>query len=173
MRSFLQIFGQSVERRAIVPGALVSAGTALVVGVALGSLVPERTAAAYAVNGLLFVGLIAGGAVAAAKASRKSPAVGNSDLGPRDGPGRGGASDPSLRFRRGGCTPGAPARDAAGGVAGDSGRRARRHRATASTFVAGPGGATPFTQALTGPMVLRCPLSFAALTGRCGPGYPW
>ncbi|WP_420623755.1 hypothetical protein [Candidatus Poriferisodalis sp.] len=37
-------------------------------GVALGSLVPEQTAAAYAVNGLLFVGLIAGGAVAAAKA---------------------------------------------------------------------------------------------------------
>ena len=68
MRSFLQVFGQSVERRAIVPGALVSAGTALVVGVALGSLVSERTAAAYAVNGLLFVGLIAGGAVAAAKA---------------------------------------------------------------------------------------------------------
>ncbi|WP_420443651.1 hypothetical protein [Candidatus Poriferisodalis sp.] len=68
MRSFLQVFGQNVERRAIVPGALVSAGSALVVGVALGSLVPERTAAAYAVNGLLFVGLIAGGAVAAAKA---------------------------------------------------------------------------------------------------------
>ncbi|WP_420626618.1 hypothetical protein [Candidatus Poriferisodalis sp.] len=68
MRSFLQVFGQSVERRAVVPGALVSVGTALVVGVALGSLVPERTAAAYAVNGLLFVGLIAGGAVAAAKA---------------------------------------------------------------------------------------------------------
>ncbi|WP_419553150.1 hypothetical protein [Candidatus Poriferisodalis sp.] len=68
MRSFLQVFGQSVERRAVVPGALVSVGTALVVGVALGSLVPERTAAAYAVNGLLFVGLITGGAVAAAKA---------------------------------------------------------------------------------------------------------
>ena len=68
MRSFLQVFGRSVERRAIVPGALVSAGTALVVGVALGSLVPERTAAAYAVNGLLFLGLIAGGAVAAARA---------------------------------------------------------------------------------------------------------
>ncbi len=68
MRSFLQVFGQSVERRAVVPGALVSVGTALVVGVALGSLVPEQTAAAYAVNGLLFVGLIAGGAVAAAKA---------------------------------------------------------------------------------------------------------
>ena len=68
MRSFLQVFGRNVERRAVAPGALVSTGTALVVGVALGSLVPERTAAAYAVNGLLFVGLIGGGAVAAAKA---------------------------------------------------------------------------------------------------------
>lgn len=69
MRSLLQIFERSVERRAVVGGALVSTGTALVVGVAAGSLVAERTAAAYAVNGLLFGGMIAGGAVAAAKAT--------------------------------------------------------------------------------------------------------
>ena len=70
MRSLLQIFGRTVERRAVGSGALVSTGTALVVGVAAGSLVAERTAAAYAVNGLLFAGMIAGGAVAAARATR-------------------------------------------------------------------------------------------------------
>lgn len=69
MRSLLQIFGRTVERRAVIGGALVSTGTALVVGVVAGSWVAERTAAAYAVNGLLFAGLIAGGAVAAAKAT--------------------------------------------------------------------------------------------------------
>ena len=69
MRSLLQVFGRTVERRAVVAGALVSAGTALVVGVAAGSLVAERTAGAYAVNGLLFGGMIAGGVVAAAKAT--------------------------------------------------------------------------------------------------------
>ena len=67
MRSLLQIFGRTVERRAVFSGALVSTGTALVVGVVAGSWVAERTAAAYAVNGLLFGGMIAGGAVAAAK----------------------------------------------------------------------------------------------------------
>ena len=70
MRSLLQVFGRSVERRAVAGGALVSTGTALAVGVVAGSFVAERTAAAYAVNGLLFAGLIAGGAVAAAKASQ-------------------------------------------------------------------------------------------------------
>ncbi len=69
MRSLLQIFGRTVEPRAVVSGALVSSGTALVVGVVAGTLVAERTAAAYAVNGLLFGGMIAGGAVAAAKAT--------------------------------------------------------------------------------------------------------
>lgn len=69
MQSLLQIFGRRLERRAIAAGALVSTVTALVVGVAAGSLVAEHTAAAYAVNGLLFGGMIAGGAVAAAKAS--------------------------------------------------------------------------------------------------------
>ena len=69
MRSLLQIFGRTVERRAVFSGALVSTGTALVVGVVAGSWVAERTAAAYAVNGLLFGGMIAGGAVAAAKAT--------------------------------------------------------------------------------------------------------
>ena len=69
MRSLLQIFGRTVERRAVIGGALVSTGTALVVGVVAGSWVAERTAAAYAVNGLLFGGMIAGGAVAAAKAT--------------------------------------------------------------------------------------------------------
>ncbi|MYJ47269.1 MAG: hypothetical protein F4070_06425 [Acidimicrobiales bacterium] len=47
----------------------MSTGTALVVGVVAGSWVAERTAAAYAVNGLLFGGMIAGGAIAAAKAT--------------------------------------------------------------------------------------------------------
>lgn len=69
MRSLLQIFGRTVERRAVVSGALVSTGTALLVGVVAGSLVAEQTSAAYAVNGLLFAGMIAGGAVAAAKAT--------------------------------------------------------------------------------------------------------
>ena len=69
MRSLLQIFGRTVERRAVVSGALVSTGTALLVGVVAGSLVAERTSAAYAVNGLLFAGMIGGGAVAAAKAT--------------------------------------------------------------------------------------------------------
>lgn len=69
MRSLLQIFGRTVERRAVVSGALVSTGTALLVGVVAGSLVAEQTSAAYAVNGLLFGGMIAGGAVAAAKAT--------------------------------------------------------------------------------------------------------
>ncbi|MDE0134953.1 MAG: hypothetical protein OXM54_08965 [Acidimicrobiaceae bacterium] len=69
MRSLLQIFGRTVERRAVFSGALVSAGTALAVGVVAGSWVAERTAAAYAVNGLLFGGMIAGGAIAAAKAT--------------------------------------------------------------------------------------------------------
>ncbi len=69
MRSLLQIFGRSVERRAVVAGAVVSTGTALVAGVVAGSLVAERTAAAYAVNALLFAGMIAGGAVAAARAN--------------------------------------------------------------------------------------------------------
>ena len=69
MRSLLQIFGRTVERRAVFSGALVSTGTALAVGVVAGSWVAERTAAAYAVNGLLFGGMIAGGAIAAAKAT--------------------------------------------------------------------------------------------------------
>jgi len=69
MRSLLQIFGRSVERRAVVAGAAVSTGTALMVGVVAGSLVAERTTAAYAVNALLLLGMIAGGAVAAARAS--------------------------------------------------------------------------------------------------------
>ncbi|WP_419841520.1 hypothetical protein [Candidatus Poriferisodalis sp.] len=69
MRSLLQIFGRTVEPRAVVAGALVSTGTALAVGVVIGTLVRERTAAAYAVNGLLFAGLIAGGAVAAARST--------------------------------------------------------------------------------------------------------
>ncbi|MYA83885.1 MAG: hypothetical protein F4155_07310 [Acidimicrobiales bacterium] len=69
MRSLLQIFGRTVERRAVFSGALVSTGTALVVGVVAGSWVAERTAAAYAVNGLLFGGMVAGGAIAAAKAT--------------------------------------------------------------------------------------------------------
>ncbi|WP_419853546.1 hypothetical protein [Candidatus Poriferisodalis sp.] len=69
MRSLLRVFGRSVERRAVFSGALVSTGTALVVGVVAGSWVAERTGAAYVVNGLLFGGMIAGGAVAAAKAT--------------------------------------------------------------------------------------------------------
>lgn len=69
MRSLLQVFGRTVERRAVVSGALVSTGTALLVGVVAGSWVAERTAAAYAVNSLLFAGMIAGGAVAAARAT--------------------------------------------------------------------------------------------------------
>ncbi len=69
MRSLLRVFGRTVERRAVIGGALVSTGTALVVGVVAGSWVAERTAAAYAVNGLLFAGMIAGGAVAAARAT--------------------------------------------------------------------------------------------------------
>ncbi len=69
MRSLLQVFGRSVERRAVIGGALVSTGTALVVGVVAGTWVAERTAAAYAVNGLLFAGMIAGGAVAAVRAT--------------------------------------------------------------------------------------------------------
>ena len=69
MRSLLQVFGRTVERRAVIGGALVSTGTALVVGVVAGTWVAERTAAAYAVNGLLFAGMIAGGAVAAARAT--------------------------------------------------------------------------------------------------------
>ncbi|WP_420609440.1 hypothetical protein [Candidatus Poriferisodalis sp.] len=63
------MFGRTVERRAVIGGALVSTGTALVVGVVAGTWVAERTAAAYAVNGLLFAGMIAGGAVAAARAT--------------------------------------------------------------------------------------------------------
>ncbi|WP_419945661.1 hypothetical protein [Candidatus Poriferisodalis sp.] len=69
MRSLLGVFGRTAERRAVVPGAIMSTGTALVVGVGGGSLVAEQTPAAYAVNGLLFGGLIAGGAVAAFRAS--------------------------------------------------------------------------------------------------------
>lgn len=69
MRSLLQVFGRSVDRRAVIGGALVSTGTALVVGVVAGTWVAERTAAAYAVNGLLFAGMIAGGAVAAVRAT--------------------------------------------------------------------------------------------------------
>lgn len=69
MRSLLQVFGRTVERRAVIGGALVSTGTALVVGVVAGTWVAERTAAAYAVNGLLFAGMIAGGAVAAVRAT--------------------------------------------------------------------------------------------------------
>ena len=68
MRSLLGVFGRTIERRAVVPGAVVSTGTALVVGVIGGSLIAEQTPAAYAVNGLLFGGLIAGGAVAAFRA---------------------------------------------------------------------------------------------------------
>lgn len=70
MRSLLHIFGRTVERRAVIGGALVSTGTALVVGVVAGTWVAERTAAAYAINGLLFAGMIAGGAVAAARATK-------------------------------------------------------------------------------------------------------
>ena len=69
MRSLLHIFGRAVEPRAVLRGAVVSGGTALVVGVVGGSLVAERSTAAYGVNALLFAGLIAGGAVAAARAS--------------------------------------------------------------------------------------------------------
>ncbi len=69
MRSLLYIFGRTVERRVVAAGALVSTGTALVVGVVAGSLVAERTMAAYVVNALLVGGMVAGGAVAAANAS--------------------------------------------------------------------------------------------------------
>lgn len=65
MRSLLRVFGRTVERRAVLGGALISASTALFVGVGGGSLIDEQTPAAYAVNGLLFGGLIVGGAVAA------------------------------------------------------------------------------------------------------------
>ncbi len=65
MRSFLEVFGRAVERRAVLFGASVSTGTAAVVGVGGGSLVAEQSPAAYVVNGLLFGGLIGGGAVAA------------------------------------------------------------------------------------------------------------
>ena len=68
MRSLLGVFGRIVERRAVLPGAAVSAGTVLVVGVGGGSLVAEQTPAAYAVTGVLFVGVIMGGAVAAFRA---------------------------------------------------------------------------------------------------------
>lgn len=46
----------------------MSTGTALVVGVGGGSLIAEQTPAAYVVNGLLFGGLIVGGAIAAYRA---------------------------------------------------------------------------------------------------------
>lgn len=72
MRSLLGVFGRSVERRAVVPGALLSLGSAVGIGVIAGSLIAEKTSAAYVVNGCLFAGLIAGGAVAAARA-RHSP----------------------------------------------------------------------------------------------------
>ena len=65
MRSLLGVFGRTVDRRAVLPGAAVSTGTALAVGVVGGSLVAEQTPAAYVVNGLLFGGLISGGAIAA------------------------------------------------------------------------------------------------------------
>ena len=68
MRSLLHIFGRTVERRAVLGGTVVSTGTALVVGVGGGSLVAEQSPAAYVVNGLLFAGLIAGGAIAAFRA---------------------------------------------------------------------------------------------------------
>ncbi len=68
MRSLLEVFGRTIERRVVLPGAIVSTGTALVVGVGGGSLVAEQTPAAYAVNGVLFGGLIMGGAIAAFRA---------------------------------------------------------------------------------------------------------
>ena len=72
MRSLLYVFGRSVERSAVVSGALVSLGAAFGIGVVAGSLIDERTTAAYIVNGLLFAGLMAGGAIAAAR-SRQNP----------------------------------------------------------------------------------------------------
>ena len=72
MKSLLYVFGRSVERTAIVSGALVSLGAAVGIGVVAGSLIDERTTGAYIVNGLLFAGLMAGGAIAAAK-SRQNP----------------------------------------------------------------------------------------------------
>ena len=69
MHSLLRVFGRTVERRAVISGALVSAGTALAAGVVAGSWVAERTAAAYAVNGVLLAGMIAGGAVAAVRST--------------------------------------------------------------------------------------------------------
>ena len=72
MKSLLYVFGRSVERRAIVSGALVSLAAAVGIGVVAGSLIDERTKGAYIVNGLLFAGLMAGGAIAAAK-SRQNP----------------------------------------------------------------------------------------------------
>ena len=68
MRSLMGVFGRTVERRAVLPGAVTSTGTALVVGVGGGSLIAEQTPAAYVVNALLFGGLIAGGAIAAFRA---------------------------------------------------------------------------------------------------------
>ena len=72
MRSLLYVFGRSVERKAITSGALVSLGAAIGIGVVAGSLIDERSTAAYIVNGLLFSGLISGGAIAAAR-SRRNP----------------------------------------------------------------------------------------------------
>ena len=72
MQSLLYVFGRSVERRAFVPGALVSLCAAVGFGVVVGSLIDERTPAAYIINGLLFAGLITGGAIAAAR-SRQNP----------------------------------------------------------------------------------------------------
>ncbi|WP_428120085.1 hypothetical protein [Candidatus Poriferisodalis sp.] len=72
MKSLLYVFGRSVERRAIVSGALVSLAAAVGIGVVAGSLIDEQTKGAYIVNGLLFAGLMAGGAIAAAK-SRQNP----------------------------------------------------------------------------------------------------
>ena len=68
MRSLLGVFGRTVERRAFLPGAVVSTGTVLIVGVGGGSLIAEQTPAAYAVTGVLFGGVIMGGAIAAFRA---------------------------------------------------------------------------------------------------------
>ena len=72
MKSLLVVFGRKVELRAVLPGAAIATAVSLIAGVGLGSLVAERSTGAFALNGVLFAGLMSGGAVAAAR-SRTNP----------------------------------------------------------------------------------------------------
>ena len=72
---------------------------------------------------------------------RASSPVLSVERGPRDGACRGGAAHPSFRLWRCGRAAGPPPGNAAGGIAGNSGRRAGGHGAATTALAAGSRGA--------------------------------